>query len=773
MKRSDAFTPVRARQFGILGLAILGVMMAGAPVLLAAPAVYAQASQGDITRGYTLLRQGRVDAAITNFERILRQNPNNLEALQGLGIAYRRAGRDADALAIYQQILGIDADNQLALSTLGYLGEFRAEWQPIGIQALTRLLQITPDSIEARAQRAKLYFYQGLFSESLADYAVVLPRTAAPDILRPAAEAYTFSGDYVTGLSLFERYRSNGGVIAGDTAIAYAQALQDSGQLAQAAQILEQELRGIAEFSTQNIRLRGALASTYAASRQFQPALDLLQPLRGRLDSRLTLARALNAIGDYSGQTAYNQEAAALYQEVLATGPGLTVGTQREAISALSALPNQRALALQLTQQLARMLPNDSSLTLQQQVLAYQTGTLSRANFIQQVRTTFPNLPADPVQTRNIAQILSRLDPPLAEIFPLYQSLLAAGTTDAFLNFRVAQIYTQQGQYANARSALSAYMATPVGSQDPATIQLLLAEVDRREGNLAASAQRYQTLLSTAQLPSVRNAAVQGLATIYRNQGLWSDAIALYDQLIAENPQDLSYQLGRATVAYQVGEITDDQAEAILQQILRQSTGGPLPAELVTLATALPPSPSRVDLYQQLLAIEPSNPQLQLRSLQVLAESNPRQAQAQISQLIAQNPNAVDLYFVQGEIAQQVGDYELARQIYTGLLQQQPNSLDAWLALAGLEFQQGNYAQANTLYQSALSLDIENSTARTSLAALNAVQGRPLEALEQLQAWQQVMLAQGNVNSQMAEQIQQIQEGLLQQRGIQPYWERF
>lgn len=757
----------------VASLVICGILAGLPQIILSAPPVYSQAVRQDVANAYNLLAEGRVAQAIAAFERLVRQRPSDLEALQGLGIAYRRSGEDAKALSTYQRILELDADNRLALITLGYLGEFQADWQPIGIEALTRLLQLEPNSIDARAQRAKLYYFQGLFSQAIADYEILLPRTSDPDILGPAAEVYTFSGDFQTGLSLFERYQAAGGQLRGDGVIAYAQALRDSGQLDQSAQVLEQELRRIPDFNTQHIRLRGALASTYAARRQFQPALELVQPLRGRLDSRLTLARALNAIGNFSGQESYNREAAALYQEVLATGPGVTSGTQREAISVLSELPAYQPFALQLTRQLAQAFPNDQALTLQQQVLAYQIGQLSRPDFVQQIRNTFPALPGDSAQIRAMSQILSRLDPPLPELLPLYQSLITAGTADPFLNFRVAQIYAQQGQYGSARTALSAYGATPAGSQNPATAQLLLADIDRQEGNLVQGAQRYQAILSSSQTPGVRSAAIQGLATIYQNQGRFGDAIALYDQLIAENPQDFSYQLGRAAVAYQGGLITEAQAETFLQQGLQQYAGVTPPPELISLATALPPAASRANIYQQLLAAEPTNPGLQLRSLQALAESDPQQAQARIAQLIAQNPNARDLYFVQGEIAQQTGDFALARQSYETILQRQPNNLDALLALAGLEFQQGNYTEANRAYQQALSLDSENSTARTSLAALNAVQGRPLEAIAQLKAWQQVQLTQGVANAQVAEQIQQISEGLLQQRGIQPPWERF
>ncbi|HEY9735836.1 MAG TPA: tetratricopeptide repeat protein [Trichocoleus sp.] len=754
-------------------LVLAGIAGLAAPVLslslLSPAAVYAQTPP--VRQGYTLLAQDRVNEAIASFQAVLRQNPRDIDAQLGLGIAYRRAGRDSDALAVYQRVLELDPNNRLALSTLGFLGEFRSEWQPIGIQALTRLLELDPTNVDARAQRAKLYYYQGLFSQSLADYAQV-PQTQNLDILGPAAEAYTYSGDYTTGLTLFSRYQSAGGAIRGDRAIAYAQALRDSGSAAQAVQVLENELSRTPNLTPQQIRLRGSLATAYAATAQYQQALNVIQPLRGRTDSRLTLARALNAIGEYSRQQGYSQEAAQIYQSVLTTTPNLPIGVRREAVSVLSNLPQWRPTAAQLVQTLRQDLPGDASLVLAQQVLSYQTGQISRAGLAQQVQSTFSSLPADPVQVRAMGQVLSRLDPPIADLLPLYQSLLAAGVTEGFLNFRVAQILIQQGQLAQAKAALAAYAATPAGSRDPATSQLLLADIERREGNLNASAQRYQALISSTQVPDIRRGALQGLAAIYQGQGRYGEAIALYDQIIAENPQGATAAVvGRTALAYQAGLIGEAEATAVLNQSLQQ--GGNPPPELIALAAALPPDASRADLYQRLLAVEPDNLGLQLRSLQVLAERNPAQAKAEIARLIAQNPNNPDLYFVQGEVAQQTGDEALARQSYLTLLQRQPNNLDALLSLAGLEFQQGNYAQADTLYRQALALDGGSGVARTSLAALNAVQGRPLEAIRDLRAWQQFQRSQGAVDPQVAIQIQRIEEGLLQQRGIQPPWERF
>lgn len=744
---------------------------------LLSPLVTTTVTQAQISsavgQGYTQLSQGQVDVAIATFQRLVQQDPNNIEAQLGLAIAYRRRGRDADAFAVYQRVLAIDPDNRLALSTLGLLGEFRPQWQPIGIQALTRLLELDPNSTEARAQRAKLYSYQGLFSPALADYTQVLPRTSDPEIIGSAAEAFAFSGDYTTSLALFDRYRSAGLTIQGDRAIAYAQALRESGQLPQAIEILERELRRPSDSDTLQIRLRGALASNYAANRQFPAALELVQPLRGRMDSRLTLARALNAIGDYSQQPSYNREAATLYQQVLATAPDLPPGVRREASFALGNLPEYRALALQLVDQLMAAQPGDASLTLQRQLLAYQLGQTTQGNLVQQVRSTFPQLPSDPVQVRYMGQVLSRLNPPIVDLLPLYQTLIAGGATEHFLHFRIAQILTQQGRLAEAKAALATYGSTPAGRRDPETTQLLLADIERREGNLAQSAQRYRSLLNTSQAAPIRAGASQGLAAVYQTQGQFQPALAIYDGLIAADPQNLAYPLGRAALAYQAGLISKAQATAVLNQGIQQHSATAPPPELTALATALPPSPSRVGLYQTLLASDPGNPQLQLRSLQVLATTNPAQAQTQAAALVTANPNSLDWYFVQGEIAQQTQAYDIARQSYQALLQRQPNQQDALLALAGLEFELGNYSEANALYQKALAVNSQNITARTALAALNAVQGKPLAAIRQLQAWQQEQLAQGNVNPQVARQIQEIQGGLLLQRGVQPAWERF
>ena len=202
------------------------------------PAVQAQTVPAAVRQAYTLLNRGLVDDAIAAFQRAIRSYPQSIEAKVGLAIAYRRAGRDADAFQAYERVVEQDPNNRLALKTLGLLGGYRAEWQERGIIALTTLLTLEPNDLEARAQRALLLGYRGRFAESLADYQVVLQNNPTPDVILGAAQIYTYTGNAQQGLELFNRYRALGRTITGNAAIAYARALRETGNPTQAIAIL-------------------------------------------------------------------------------------------------------------------------------------------------------------------------------------------------------------------------------------------------------------------------------------------------------------------------------------------------------------------------------------------------------------------------------------------------------------------------------------------------------------------------------------------------------
>ncbi|XGV99186.1 MAG: tetratricopeptide repeat protein [Leptolyngbya sp. BL-A-14] len=748
------------------------IQPAGMPIVQAQEAIPAAVRQG-----FTLLGQGLVNDAIATFRSAVRQYPGSIEAKLGLAIAYRRAGRDADAWDTYQQVLLQEPNNQLALRTIGILGGFRPEWQQKGIEALTALITLNPNDLDARAQRALLYGYQGQFAAALTDYALVLQQNPTPEVLLGAAQVYTYSGNYAQGLALFNRYEATGKRVSGKAVIAYARALRGTGNAAQAIAILQAQLPQ--QLNATAIQIRSELSQAYLDNRQPAEALAVLDPLRGRSGARLALARALNEIGRRQNMPALLNDAAGLYRQALMSTPNPSPLFVREVADVLGGIPSQRQAALQLYTQLLQQQPNDRVLALQKLTLENQLGQLSRTDLRQQLRSLLDPLPTNSAEQQAIAQALVRIDPD-PDLLPVYQSLLQARVNEPFLNFRLAQLLIEQNDLAGAKTALAAYQATAVGANDQAP-QLLLAEIDRRQSNLEAAAQRYQALLSNSNADlDVQTAALRGLAGIRLAQGRPGDALALYDQLVAKNPQDLLVQLGRTSVAYQAGRVSATEAEAVLNAWLQARSPGDSPPELYSLVGALPPSPQREALYTRLVEADPSNVQVQVRLVQVLAQRDPYRAEAQVNRLLARVRNSasgdranVGLYFLQGQLAQALGKLDQADAAYQAILARQPDNADALSALGGIRFQQRRFDSATNLYGQVLTFRPDDLDARKSLAELAAAQGNALEAMRQFEQLQLQQSANGSTDPNLSRRMQQIQEDFLQRRGFQPSWERY
>jgi tetratricopeptide (TPR) repeat protein len=742
-----------------------------APVDLVVSAAVAQVPA--VQRGYDLLNKGWVDGAIAAFEQALLRSPQSSEARLGLAIAYQRAGRDSDAWTAYNQVLDSDPNNQTALKSVGEMGVYRSEWQPRGIEALTTLLNLTPNDLEARAQRALLLGYQGRFTESLADYEIVFQSNSTPEMILGAAQIYTFSGDYQTGLELFNRYQATGSSVPNNALGAYAVALRETGNPAQAINILSDQLSQSQKLDGTEIQLRSDLAQAYQANGQLAKALEVLQPLRDREDGTLALARALSSIGRRERRTDLYQEAATLYRQILAYNENPSFALQREAADVLSELPSSRAAALEIYRQLTQQQPNNRSLLVKQLALEGQLGFISRVELRQRLLSVLQPLPSTLAEQRSLAQALVPLDPPDPELFPVYQSLLANGVDVPFLNFRIAQMLIQRNQLEEAKQAIVAFRATPEGAND-LTPELLLAEIDRREGNYSDSAARYEGIIQQNPSNELLNSALRGLAGIRIAQDRPDDAIAIYDQLLQRNPNDLVIKLGRASLAYQTKRISAISAEAVLDEWLQTRPSTDLPPELFSLVGALPPSPEREELYLALLEVDPDNTPVQLRRLQVIAERDPDLAKTEVEELIARNPDNLSTYFVQGELAFSLNDLDLASQAYQEILAREPDNIGALMALGGVSFTQQRYISAREFYERVLEIRPGYLEARRNLAELSVAQDFRFQALaefRELNAEQEKMV--GESNPELERRIELLSVDILKRRGFQPYWERY
>lgn len=730
--------------------------------------VQAQTVPASVSQGYTLLNRGWVKDAIVAFQRALQANPRSLEAKLGLAIAYQRAGQDANAWMAYQQVLAQDPNNRTALKAVGLLGGYKPQWQATGIAALTRLLQLSPGDNEARAQRALLLGYQGRFAEAIADYDIVLKANPKPEVIQQAAQIYSYSGNYQQSLALFQRYQQVSKQPISDGALtAYAAALRETGNPAQAVQVLESRLRTGKLDARTAIEIRAALAVAYQANQQPEQALQVLRPLRDQPEAALPLARALSTIGRQTRNAEVYREAIGFYRQALQREQAPSVGLVTEVADVLSEERTTQAEALQLYQQLRQQRPDDRGLLVKQLVLQNQLGQITRRELSQQLLAAAQPLPTSPAERQAFAQALVKLDPPEPQLLTVYQELLQSGVDVPFLNFRIAQIYLQQGNLAAAKQALTAYSATAAGAQDIAP-ELLLAEIERREGNLEASAKRYEAILASATSAEVQSNALQGLIAVRRSQGRLEDVLQVYDQILSRNPQNLRAKLGQASLAYQLERMSEADAEAVLNQWLSQFPNE-APPELFSLAGALPANAKRQALYDRLLDLQPNNVAVLTRSLQLVAQRNPQEVRSRLNEIIQRDPDNINAYFVQGEVAQNLKQYDLASQAYEEILRRQPDNADALFALGGVRFEQKRYTEATAIYTRLLALRPNDPDLRRLLAELSLAQDLPLTALQQFRQIEQI---QGTAPSTTA-RIQKLQLDILKRRGFQPSWERY
>jgi cellulose synthase operon protein C len=756
------------------GLALgIALVMPGLGLPAVRPAWAETALPSEVRQGYTQLGKSQVDEALKTFEGSVARYPQSIEAHLGLAIAARRLGKDQLAWDSYQTVVKLDGSNALALKSIGLLGGYRPEWQVQGIEALDRLLAIQPNDDEARGQRALLLGYQQRFAAALTDYQRLLQGKPSADILLGAAQVYTYSGDYIRAVDLFNRYQSSGGKISPNAAIAYGRALRKSGAPGQAVAMLKGQLSTLSAVNDTTIQLRSELAQSLLDNGQSAEALAALDPLRGRREARLPLARALNEIGQRQGLAELLAESASLYKAALSDTPSPTPILIREVADVLSGIPQERPAALGLFRQLVTQQPGDRILQLQLLALENQLGIINRVQLLQRLQPIISPLPQDPSQQLAIARALIPIDPD-PSLLPVYQALLAAEVPEPFLNFRIAQVLIERGDFGGAQEAIAVYRSTPSGAQDLAP-ELLLAEVDRRLGNLDGSANRYLAVLSS-RIPDndVKFAALKALAGIRFSQGRTDEALGLYDRLIASNPQDLQLVLARTAIAYPAGRISVAEAEAVLYSWLQLRPTERVP-ELYSLVAALPPDPRREPLYAMLAEADPTNVPVQVRWIEVLASRNPYQAQAQANRLLAQARRVYGqgdpaLYVLQGQLALAAGNLDVATTAYQTVLAQQPDNTAALSGLGGIRFQQRRFESATRYYSRVLSLNPDDKGAQLSMAELLAAQGHKLDAIQQFeQVQRQGQYPDGAVN----QRVEKIQEEFLQQRGFQPSWERY
>ncbi len=124
-------------------------------------------SQNERDRGNALYLQGRYAEAAECYRRVLRQRPDDVDALNNLGASLADLGRLADAVVCYQEALRLRPDHAEAYYNLGNALRLAARHDE-AIKAYVQALRLRPEMVEAHNNLAIVLRKRARLAESMA-----------------------------------------------------------------------------------------------------------------------------------------------------------------------------------------------------------------------------------------------------------------------------------------------------------------------------------------------------------------------------------------------------------------------------------------------------------------------------------------------------------------------------------------------------------------------------------------------------------------------------
>ncbi|MEN9251083.1 MAG: tetratricopeptide repeat protein [Thermostichales cyanobacterium BF3_bins_165] len=747
---------------------------------LASP-VWGQALSRQAQQGLTLVQQGRYAQAIPLLQQALQQSPDELAILIGLATSFRRLGRNREATDMYDRILRQDPNNMIGLQGMALVGGFVPERRPQALQALNTLLEKDPDSldsVELRYQRALVLMYAGRHQESLQDLELVLSRRRDAEVLKTAAQVNSYVQNFPEAVRLFEAaLQANPRILDTNARLDYARSLVGANQVAKGLEILER----LRQENPNNSEILLVYGQALQSAGRHAEANQILTQIAADPRSVLIRARALANLRQFA-------EAGSLYQQALAADPN-NLALKREAADVLSASDSQRPLALQLYQQLLATQPSPE-LEIKVLQLQVQLNQISGAALQSRVLSLLQRSQDRPQNQQELLDLLVNL-PASPSLIPFYQDALNANLASPLLRLRLAEAYLLAQQPQAAKTILNALQLPTTAAPE---LLLYQADLERRSGNLTRAATLLQTL--TRRDPQ-NQAALQALAAIQQEQQQFNLAVTTLEQLQRLNSNDpkIQRQLGEAylgarqfaqaaqtllplvnrdpevalplaralansnqqqqaatyylqalnripnpspellqevadvlsgipgqegqalelyrrlarlrpedrTIATRLLILENSQRPLSAQDLVRRLQGDvsiaaaspPEREQLARLLTSLPADPALLPFYQELLNAGLRDPLIRLRQAQALAKAGQREAaRAALNALIQEQPNTKDAYYALADLEQEAGDIAAAIRAYQAITRLDPQDIDALRAVAGLSQRLGDNATA-------------------------------------------------------------------------------
>jgi tetratricopeptide (TPR) repeat protein len=156
-------------------------------------------------RGGTLWYLRRPQEALSDFQSVLRMNPQNSQALSDLGTYYQRSGQTELALQYYDRAIDADGRNYRAFGNRAAI-RLQQNRPADAIRDADQALKIRPEYIAARINLAAVSFKLGDTAEALRHFDDVLKRAPHFSAARASrAAVYAHCGRWQEALADFEQ----------------------------------------------------------------------------------------------------------------------------------------------------------------------------------------------------------------------------------------------------------------------------------------------------------------------------------------------------------------------------------------------------------------------------------------------------------------------------------------------------------------------------------------------------------------------------------------
>jgi len=545
----------------------------------------------EVARGLKALKAGDQATAEQAFQARLKTQPDDADALGGLGVIRQQQQRLAEAEKLLGQATRQHNGSrwQVALNEVRYWSalqqarDAQAKGQTAQAQALVnQALRQNPNGADALLALADIQASAGQFDEAQRNYRQILNlRRDDPRAQEGLVNVLLKSGKNDEALQLINSLPATGQAKTGQSARLQALRATQLAALAEQRNDLpaaRNALQDALRYEPDNVWTRFALARLNLAMGEPQKARDLINTML----------------------QAHPDNADALYVSALLS---VQMGEWKAAQATLGRLrPDQRTPDMEA-------LAADVSLNLQLSQAIGLGKRGQRQEALTLLDRTQPMANNSPDRTASLASAYVEIGEPTRALALMRGQLQHTAAPSADFILQYASVLLESGEDAQVNEILRDLQNKPLNAPTRKRFDDLLhlyrirqADHLREQGNLASA---YDTLApALAQRPG-DSAAVAALARMYSANGDTAKALELYKPLLQRQPNDPQLLLGAADAAVLAHDT--GFAEQVLQQLLKTESGNPQTlTEAARLYQNMGKTGTATDLLRKAVAIEQS-----------------------------------------------------------------------------------------------------------------------------------------------------------------------